>query len=171
MNGPEQHRYLIALGSNRRDRRQGDPSSVVRGALNRIAELSRPSAVSQIIRSIPIGPSRRRFANAAAVIGTDLAPLALLGQLKAIERAFGRRPGQRWGERVLDLDIILWCGGRFHSSRLTIPHPSFRQRTFVLGPAASIAPGWRDPATGLTLRQLARRLSAPKPLDRGRRAL
>jgi 2-amino-4-hydroxy-6-hydroxymethyldihydropteridine diphosphokinase len=61
---------------------------------------------------------------------------------------------------VLDLDIVLWSGGAWASPGLTIPHPRFRTRQFVLGPAASIAPTWRDPLSGLTLRQLAYRLAA-----------
>jgi 2-amino-4-hydroxy-6-hydroxymethyldihydropteridine diphosphokinase len=59
---------------------------------------------------------------------------------------------------VLDLDIVLWSGGPWASERLVIPHPEFRSRAFVLAPAAAVAPGWRDPVTGRTLRQLNARL-------------
>jgi 2-amino-4-hydroxy-6-hydroxymethyldihydropteridine diphosphokinase len=65
---------------------------------------------------------------------------------------------------VLDLDVVLWSGGAWASSRLTVPHAAFRTRTFVLDPAATIAPDWRDPLTGLTLRQLAVRLRRRRPL-------
>ena len=77
-----------------------------------------------------------------------------------IEREFGRRPGgQRWAARVLDLDVVLWSGGCFAAPDLIIPHLQFRDRAFVLGPAAAIAPRWRDPVTGLTIRQLRARLA------------
>jgi len=111
----------------------------------------------------PIGPSLRRYVNSAAVIETRHDPPALLALLKSIERQFGRRAGgQRWTSRVLDLDVILWSGGPFAGPGLTIPHPLFRTRDFVLAPAAHIAPRWRDPVTGLTVRQLHARLTRPR---------
>jgi 2-amino-4-hydroxy-6-hydroxymethyldihydropteridine diphosphokinase len=82
------------------------------------------------------------------------APPDLLIELKALERTFGRRPGRRWGPRVLDLDIILWSEGSWNGSGLAIPHPAFRSRPFVLDPLIEIAPDWRDPLTHLTVRQL-----------------
>lgn len=112
-----------------------------------------------IVDSAPLGPSTRTFANSAVLIESDATPPELLARLKAIERAFGRRPGRRWGARVIDLDIILWSGGAWRSPALTIPHPSFRQRAFVLGPAAAIAPGWCVPGSALTMRQLHARLT------------
>src|SRR3546814_8423877 len=73
---------------------------------------------------------------------------------------FGRRMrGQKWRERVLDLDIVLWSGGCWHDGGLIVPHRLFRDRQFVLEPAAGIAGGWRDPVTGLTLRQQIGRAS------------
>ena len=104
------------------------------------------------------------------MLRTDLAPRPLLAALKAIEHAFGRRGrGRRWGARVLDLDIVLWSGGSFAAPGLTIPHPLYRTRDFVLTPAATIAPEWRDPATGRTVRQLRARLTGPRPLPRSPR--
>ena len=124
-------------------------------------------AVSPVIESAPLGPSRRRYANAVAVIETRLAdPPALLQLLKSIEHAFGRRRGQRWGARALDLDVVLWRGGVWATPGLTIPHPQFRARDFVLGPARQIAPDWRDPLTGLTVAQLHARLTRPRPLPK-----
>jgi 2-amino-4-hydroxy-6-hydroxymethyldihydropteridine diphosphokinase len=126
-------------------------------------------AVSPVIDSAPLGPSRRHYANAAAIIATDRVPEVLLDALQAVETAFGRRRrGQRWGARVLDLDLILWSGGVWASKRLTIPHREFRRRAFVLAPAAAIAPAWRDPLTGRTLRHLAARLTRPRPLPSAR---
>lgn len=151
-------RYLIALGSNVRHHRHGLPPMVLRAALAQMEEAGlRIERASHVISTAPLGPSPRRYANAAAIITTDLAPDGLLPRLKAIERLFGRRAGRRWAARVLDLDIVLWEGGVWSSPGLTVPHVAFRQRRFVLEPAAAIAPAWRDPLSGLRLRQLARR--------------
>src|SRR3546814_19148498 len=92
--------------------------------------------------------------------------LALLKRLKEIEADFGKRAGQRWGARTLDLDIVLWSGGLWSDRSLTIPHPSFRERNFVLAHLTQIAPRWRDPVTSLTIWQLHMRLKKPKPVDR-----
>ena len=145
--------YAIALGSNRPGR-HGPPSREVAAAL---AELA-PVAVSPIVHTPPLGPSIRRYANAVAIIETDEEPPALLRRLKAIERAFGRRRGQRWGARVIDLDILLWSGGAWAGPGLIVPHPQFRVRGFVLDPMVRVAPHWHDPLTGLSVRQLRARL-------------
>ncbi|WP_343520716.1 2-amino-4-hydroxy-6-hydroxymethyldihydropteridine diphosphokinase [Sphingomonas sp.] len=143
--------YVVALGSNRRGR-HGAPEAELRAALAAIDGVVR---ASPIIATAPLGPSRRRFANAAALIASDEAPPALLARLKRIERDFGRRRGRRWDMRVIDLDIILWSGGAWASGDLVIPHPQFRRRGFVLQPLNAIVPDWRDPLTGRTMRQLA----------------
>jgi 2-amino-4-hydroxy-6-hydroxymethyldihydropteridine diphosphokinase len=131
------------------------------------AEGVRVIAAARPIETDPIGPSIRRYANSAAAIETDLEPQALLALLKRIERDFGRRPGgRRWRARVLDLDVILWSGGRFASPTLTIPHKLFRERTFVLAPALVVAPDWRDPLGGATVRQLHARLTRQHALPK-----
>jgi len=144
--------YAIALGSNRRSR-HGSPEATLRAALVQL----RPAVVSQIKATVPLGPSHRRYANAVALIETTDAPPELLARLKAIERAFGRRRGRRWGARVLDLDVVLWSEGAWAGPGLVVPHPQFRMRRFVLDPLAAIAPAWRDPLSGLSVRQLAYR--------------
>ena len=161
-------RYLIALGSNVRHPRYGRPRSVLAAALADLRQCGLAvTAGASTIETDPIGPSIRRYANSAAVIETDLDPPRLLALLKQVEQAFGRRSrGQRWRARVLDLDIILWSGGAFASDELTIPHPLFRERAFVLLPADGIAPGWRDPLTGRTVRQLRARLTRPRASHR-----
>lgn len=156
-------RYAIALGSNRPHPRHGPPARVIAAA---IAALDLPLiSRSRTVHSRPVGPSSRTYANAATVIETAMAPLELLDHLKALETAFGRRPGgQRWGPRVLDCDIILWTGGIWASPGLGIPHAQFRERRFVLAPLCDVAADWRDPMTGLTVRQLKARLDRARPL-------
>jgi len=177
--------YLIGMGANQRTR-WGPPERL----LERIAEgnlflrgvaasrepghdvtRSREAAkeergvfvLSRVIASRPVGPGKRSYANAVVLIESDLSPPEMLSHLKGIERAHGRRAGRRWGDRPLDLDIIGWSGGIWASRTLTIPHPAFRQRRFVLGPLVEIAPGWRDPVTHLTARQLLARLDRKRP--------
>lgn len=161
-------RYLIALGSNKRHHRHGAPAGVLAAALDALAAQGiAVLAVAPVLQSAPLGPSRRRYANGAALIESDLDPEELLALLKSTERQFGRRSGgQRWASRVLDLDIVLWSGGAWSSPDLTVPHKSFRQRDFVLRPARALAPLWRDPITGLSLNHLHARLTQPRRLRR-----
>jgi 2-amino-4-hydroxy-6-hydroxymethyldihydropteridine diphosphokinase len=159
--------YAIALGSNRRHGRHGAPAGVLRAAVEAMGGLGTVQAMSTICATPPLGPAGRSFANAALLLSSDLSPPALLSNLKSIERAFGRRPGQRWGARVLDLDIILWSEGFWEEPGVIIPHPEFRRRRFVLDPLTQIAADWRDPLTGRTVRQLLKRAAAPRPVDPG----
>ena len=151
------HVYAIAIGSNRRHARHGRPTGVVEAAIARLdAEFDLFDA-SPIILNKAVGGAGRDFANAVALVETKLAPMPMLGALKSVERSFGRRPGKRWGQRVLDLDLVAWDGPRFISRSLSIPHPSITERDFVLGPLSAIAPGWRI-IGGLTPRHLVSRL-------------
>ncbi|QHL90887.1 2-amino-4-hydroxy-6-hydroxymethyldihydropteridine diphosphokinase [Sphingomonas changnyeongensis] len=175
MTGASPHTsYAVAIGSNRRHHRHGLPAGVVRAAAQALAALGTIRAVAPVRATPALGPAGRGFANGAVLIDSPLAPPALLAALKRIERGFGRRGGRRWGPRVLDLDIILWSGGGWAEPGLVIPHPDYRIRDFVLGPLAAIAPGWRDPLSGLTVRQLRHRQRRPQPcpavppVDRGR---
>jgi len=151
------HLYAIALGSNRVHGRYGRPDGVIRAAVAALAEHGTVERVSSIRRTEAVGPAGRSFANAALILASDLPPLALLAELKALERRFGRRAGRRWGPRVLDLDIILWSGGRYRSRRLDVPHPEMPRRRFVLEPLVEIAPDWRLPGGALRVRHLAAR--------------
>ena len=168
MSGRLPQRYLVALGSNRRHARHGAPRAVIRAALRVLEDHGlRVASVAAAMTSAPLGPSLRRYANTVAVIETMLDPPACLAALKAIERGFGRRRrGQRWSARVLDLDIVLWSGGIWQTRTLTIPHPAFRQRDFVLAPALKVARDWRDPLTTLTIAHLAARLTRRRATPR-----
>jgi len=152
--------YAIALGSNRRSR-HGSPAATLRAAAAALGV----ETLSAIRSTRALGPAGRGFANAAAILRSDLDPPELLAALKALERRFGRRPGRRWGARVLDLDVVLWSGGSWGDGGLTIPHPQFRTRAFVLEPLVEIAADWRDPITGASMRQLLRRLRRARPVD------
>jgi 2-amino-4-hydroxy-6-hydroxymethyldihydropteridine diphosphokinase len=149
--------YAIAIGSNRPHGQYGRPAGVVEAAIARLDQDFGLFDASPIILNAAKGGAGRDFANAVALVESRLEPPEMLSKLKTIECSFGRRPGRRWGPRVLDLDLVLWSGGRFRSRRLAIPHPQLEQRSFVLQPLASIAPGWRVKGP-LTVRHLANRL-------------
>ena len=153
--------YAIAIGSNRPHGRFGRPSGVVEAAIARLDEDFGLFDASPIILNPAHGGAGRDFANAVALVESDLDPPAMLACLKSLEREFGRRRGRRWGPRVLDLDIALWSGGDVRSRRLNIPHPQLGKRAFVLQPLAAIAPGWR--IGPLTIRHLAQRLARKRP--------
>jgi len=137
------HLYAIALGSNRRHVRHGRPAGVVEAAIAALDAGFGLFDASPIILNKAVGGAGRDFANAVALVESDLDPLAMLAALKQMERDFGRRSGRRWGERVLDLDIAAWSGGRVRARGLTVPHPRLAERSFVAGPLAAIAPRWR----------------------------
>ena len=138
----------------------------MRAAIEECAAFGTVTARSPVFATPAMGAAQRRFANAALALESELDPPSLLAALKRMEREFGRRRGRRWGDRVLDCDIILWSGGCWHSENLAIPHPAFATRRFVLAPARAILPGWRDPDSGLTLAQAHARLTRPRPLPR-----
>jgi 2-amino-4-hydroxy-6-hydroxymethyldihydropteridine diphosphokinase len=156
---------LIGLGSNLRHGQHGPPPAVLRAAVTALAAAGLTQfAKSRLISSAPMGPKQPRFANAVIRAETHLPPLALLNLLKAIEQDFGRRPNRRWGQRVLDLDLLVYGGAQHKSRRLTLPHPSLALRPFVLWPACEVWPDWRHPALGLDLRQLAVRAGGRKSI-------
>ena len=162
------HLYALALGSNRPLSGQRTPKMLVREAVDRLQRVGRVLAMAPTLTSSPIGPSLRQYANSALLIESHLAPEAMLSALKMIEAGLGRRRHRRWGARSIDIDIILWSGGRWQSRTLDIPHSAFRARDFVLSPLCAIVPGWRDPVSGLSIRQLRARLRKAQVLVRPR---
>ena len=149
----------LGLGSNLGDR-QGHLGRALAALAS--APAIRVLAVSRFIETEPVGgpPGQGMYLNAAARIETDLEPTALLVELKSIERRLGRREGPRWGERPIDLDILLYDDLVLETPDLVIPHPRLAERRFVLEPLSEIAPDARDPRTGLSVRDLLARLPA-----------
>ncbi len=128
----------LGLGGN-----LGDPAATIPLALDALAGRGhlRIAAVSTIYRTPPWGPvAQPDFANACALAATDLAPRALLAEVKAVEELLGRRPAERWGPRAIDIDILFYEGLTMEAPDLVIPHASLFERAFVLVPLAEIAP-------------------------------
>lgn len=156
------HLYAIAIGSNRPHGRHGRPPGIVTAAIGRLDERFGLFDASPLLLNPANGGAGRDFANAVALVESDLDPPAMLAALKGLERDFGRRRGRRWGPRVLDLDILLWSGGPWRSRQLSIPHASLAARDFMLRPLATIAPNWRVRGS-LTARHLVHRLARAAP--------
>jgi 2-amino-4-hydroxy-6-hydroxymethyldihydropteridine diphosphokinase len=151
---------LIGLGSNLGDRRAMLEGAIA--ALNATLGI-RVLRISSFQETDPVGgpPGQGTFLNAAAALETTLDPWDLLQVLQTIETWFGRVRAVRWGERTLDLDLLLFDDRIIETPELTVPHPRLADRRFVLEPLAEIAPDTIEPRTGRTLSELLR------DLDRG----
>jgi 2-amino-4-hydroxy-6-hydroxymethyldihydropteridine diphosphokinase len=145
----------IALGSN-----LGNRQAHLESAVARLHALLSDLSVSRVLETEPVavaGP-QGRFLNAAAAGGFEGAARDLLTHLLGIECEHGRERPHPGAPRTLDLDLIFFGGERLDEPGLVVPHPRFRERRFVLEPLAEVAPDWRDPVTGLTVRELLTRL-------------
>jgi 2-amino-4-hydroxy-6-hydroxymethyldihydropteridine diphosphokinase len=114
-----------------------------------------------MIETWPVGEGvedQNLYLNAVAVGETELTPREFLDALLAIEQAYGRRRGAPNAPRTLDLDLVLSGDQVIAEAGLEVPHPRFRERFFVLGPLAEIAPDLVDPVTGLRVGELLREL-------------
>jgi 2-amino-4-hydroxy-6-hydroxymethyldihydropteridine diphosphokinase len=129
----------IGLGSN-----LNDPIAQIKRARQAIAALEGVSeqGFSSLYQSKPLGPQDQPdYINAVMAVSCNLSPYELLDALQAIEAAHGRvRGGERWGPRVLDLDLLLYGSYCVLSAKLLLPHPGLAKRPFVLYPLAEIAP-------------------------------
>jgi 2-amino-4-hydroxy-6-hydroxymethyldihydropteridine diphosphokinase len=120
-----------------------------------------PLRVSSFHETEPVGVDgpQPMFLNAAAVGESTLSAPAILDVLLAVEAGFGRERPQPRAPRTLDLDLIFYGGEIIDTPGLTVPHPRFRERRFVLEPLAEIAADWVDPVTGKTVGALLRELA------------
>ena len=134
---------FVGLGSNLGDRRANLEAAVEKLAREPGVQLLRRSSLYE---TEPVGVADQPwFLNAALEIEAELAAGELLGTLKRIERELGRRPGRRWGERLIDLDLLLYGEQSVAEPDLIVPHPEMWRRLFVLVPLAELAPDLRAP--------------------------
>ena len=135
-----------ALGSN-----LGDPAANVRAGVEALAMMpdTRLGAISSFYANPPVGYVHQPdFVNAVARVETALAPRALLDELHAIERRFGRVRDFPNAPRTLDLDVVLYSSEVVDEPELSIPHPRMHERAFVIVPLAEIAPDLVVPGHG-----------------------
>lgn len=141
-------RALLLLGAN-----LGDRARALRRAIEGLNGLEgvRVTKRSRVYETAPVGPSDKPYLNQAVEIATDRTATGLLLEAKRLEAAAGRRPGIRWGARVLDVDLVSLGSERVRTPWLTVPHAAMAGRAFAAAPLADVAQSWR------------RRLAAMKP--------
>lgn len=146
------HTAFVALGSNLGDRQAN---------LNRAVELLKQHGVevlkvSTFIETEPYGVTDQpRFLNGACMVKTELSPLELLRLLLSVEKEMGRVRLRHWGERNIDLDLLLYEGVMMDTEELRLPHPDMANRDFVMLPLAELAPSLIHPVLQKTMQELA----------------
>lgn len=128
----------LGIGSN-----LGDSVRQVQHAIEQLSQLpsSRLVASSSLYRTAPVGPQDQPdFINTVVALETQISPIALLDAAQQLEKDAGRKRLRHWGERTLDVDILLYGDQVIHQPRLDVPHPQMTKRAFVLFPLVEIAP-------------------------------
>jgi 2-amino-4-hydroxy-6-hydroxymethyldihydropteridine diphosphokinase len=153
----------IALGSN-----LGDSKQVLNQALDLLSQISGIELISHSswYETVPVGPPQPNYVNGCAILETELLPEDVLQILLKIEQQFGRIRQQRWGPRILDLDILLYGDLILEMPNLTIPHPRMNERAFVLVPLAEIAADWIEPVSRQTILQLSQAIDCSGIINR-----
>ena len=160
------HKVLLSLGASQAGT-WGIPTATLTKAIHEFAHLKfRDGSVTFVYLTTPVSAtSKSLFHNLVVQTYVSETPRELLRSLKKLEWAAGRRPGPRWSDRPLDIDIISydrlilnWGAPNSVRPRLTLPHPRAHMRRFVLQPIADSFPEWRHPVFQLTAEQLLRRL-------------
>ncbi|MBB4808363.1 2-amino-4-hydroxy-6-hydroxymethyldihydropteridine diphosphokinase [Acinetobacter johnsonii] len=137
----------IGLGSN-----LGDSKVILTEAVHKLASLG-DVKISKLYQSPPMGPQDQpNYLNAVVQLSTDLAPLALLDELQRFEQESGRVRLRHWGERTLDLDLLIYAEEKIQHERLTVPHVGVMERDFVLIPLLDLDPDLH--IDGIALKQL-----------------
>ena len=137
----------IGLGSN-----LGDSKVILTEAVHKLASLG-DVKTSKLYQSPPMGPQDQpNYLNAVVQLSTNLAPLALLDELQRFEQESGRVRLRHWGERTLDLDLLIYAEEKIQHERLTVPHVGVMERDFVLIPLLDLDPNLH--IDGIALKQL-----------------
>jgi 2-amino-4-hydroxy-6-hydroxymethyldihydropteridine diphosphokinase len=137
-------RAAIGAGSN-----LGDRLEHLRFAVSQLTGLGEEVSTSSVWETAPIGPEQPDYLNGVLVLDTLLGPRPLLARCFEIERSAGRSRRERWGPRVLDLDLLVYGDAVLEAPGLSVPHPRLGERRFVLEPLAEVWPGLEVPGHGL----------------------
>ncbi|MCM8767631.1 MAG: 2-amino-4-hydroxy-6-hydroxymethyldihydropteridine diphosphokinase [Candidatus Omnitrophica bacterium] len=136
-------RVYIAIGSNK-----GDRVKNIKIGLKEIEKLLKIKKISSFFENPPVNAKGGFFLNGAIEGETNLSPEQLLEKLKDIEKKIGRKfPHKKGDAREIDFDIIFYEKRRIKTKKITIPHPKYRKRIFVLKPLSEINPDFVDPET------------------------
>lgn len=148
---PSQQAVHIGLGTNLGEREANLARAAAALAATPGIDVER---CSHVFDSAPVGPPQPRYLNAVIEVHTTLQPVALLQKLKALEKSLGRTPGERFGPRPIDLDILLWGELIVAEPALQVPHLSLHQRAFALAPLCELAPRARHPVLNRSIQEL-----------------
>jgi 2-amino-4-hydroxy-6-hydroxymethyldihydropteridine diphosphokinase len=149
-------RAFIGIGSNLGDRRKNCVEAVERLKELRGCELI---GCSRWYLTSPVGKKdQNRFVNGVACLGAEISARDLLGRLLSIEAGMGRVRTEKWGPRVIDLDLLLYGMDIVDESDLKIPHPYMHLRRFVMGPLAEVDPAVLHPILAKTASQMLQEL-------------
>jgi 2-amino-4-hydroxy-6-hydroxymethyldihydropteridine diphosphokinase len=164
----------IGLGANLPSVVYGEPQYTLGAAIQRLRDGGIEIVkLSRWYRTAPMPAADQPwFVNGVAALATALQPAELLALLQQVEQEFGRRRQEKWGARVIDLDLLAYhdlvTSPSADPARLQVPHPRLHERAFVLRPLLDVAPDWRHPATGRTAIDLLAALGpgqAVEPLE------
>ncbi len=138
-------RAVVGVGAN-----LGDRLATMRAAVSDLARVAQAEKTSRVYATAPVGgPPQPEFLNAAALVLYPGTPIDLLDALLAIEAHLGRVRAEKWGPRVIDLDVLWIEGLAVESARLVVPHPHLQERAFALVPLLELVPAACDPRTGV----------------------
>ncbi|MDE6075200.1 MAG: 2-amino-4-hydroxy-6-hydroxymethyldihydropteridine diphosphokinase, partial [Clostridia bacterium] len=142
----ERNKVVLSLGSS-----EGDKKAALDGAIKELSALKgvKVLKVSDYIQTQPYGgAAKNEFLNCAVLIECLISPRELLNAVHGIEAKFGRKREVHWGDRTLDIDIIFFGNKVVAEEGLSIPHPDYKSRDFVLTPVKQIVPDFVCPVTG-----------------------
>ncbi len=146
----------VGIGSN-----LGDSLQNCLDAVDRVGRI--PSCditgISEWYRTEPVGVDGQEwYVNGVVSLSTDLTARGLMKELLSIEADMGRIRKEKWGPRIIDLDILLFGQDIIRKTGLMIPHPFMHSRRFVMKPMADLAPGLIHPELGLTMLELLQQI-------------
>jgi 2-amino-4-hydroxy-6-hydroxymethyldihydropteridine diphosphokinase len=149
------HRVAVAAGSN-----LGDSATILAAASKTLAHQPgfELQAQSPLYRTKAVGPPQPDYLNCCLLLATQQDPETVLALLLQIEAQFGRVRRERWGPRLLDLDLLLFDDLIVQQPNLVIPHPRMTERAFVLVPLNDVAPGWIEPVSHRSIAALVERV-------------
>ncbi len=146
----------IGLGSNIGDRERNIVNAITR--IDACKEICIKNK-SGFYNTKPIGgPPQPDYVNCVIELETEIEPQRMLGEFKEIELELGRRPGVRWGPRIIDIDILLYGNRIINDHNIKIPHERMHERTFVLEPLCEISPDFEHPVLRKTICELLKEL-------------